>query len=112
MRRNVVGQHQDRRLALLHEVARHGEHEIRVGEIHLLQEVADLRHRDLGPALHEVGTPAFHVVVVELGRHLLAMAGRLGQHRGDDAAARALDQVPDEGLADAVAQHHELLMPR
>ena len=37
------------------------------------------------------------------------MPARLGQHRRDHAIGRALDQVPDERLADAVAQHDEPL---
>src|SRR5882757_9765631 len=42
-----------------------------------------------------------HRVVGQLGTE----AAGLCQHRGDHALGRALDQVPDEGPADAVAQH-------
>ena len=31
------------------------------------------------------------------------------QHGRDDAIGRALQQIPDEGSADAEAEHHELI---
>ena len=109
MRRNIVRQDQHRRLATAHEIARHGEHEVGVGAVHLGQELIDLLHRDLGPALDQFRTPALHVVVVEQVAHLRARAARLRQHGGDDAIGRALQQIPDEGPADAEAEHHELV---
>src|SRR5712691_2282513 len=49
--RNVVGQHQDWRLAVAHEIARHGVHEIgAITTVHVGQEGVDHRHRDVGPA--------------------------------------------------------------
>ena len=50
VRRDVVRQYQDRRLATLHEIARHGVDEIGVVPVHLGQERVDHRHRDIGPA--------------------------------------------------------------
>ncbi len=71
--------------------------------------MAHLVHRVFGPLLRELGPPALHVVVVELRRQLGPEAGGLRQHGGDDAVAHALDQVPDQRLADAITQHHEFL---
>ena len=62
-----------------------------------------------GRRFDQLRPPALHVVVVEQVAHLGARAARLRQHRGDDAVRRALDQVPDQGAADAEAQHHELV---
>ena len=46
---------------------------------------------------------------VEKVAHLRARATGLRQHGRDDAIGRALQQVPDQGAADAEAQHHELV---
>ena len=108
MWRDVVRQHQDRRLAGTHEGACHGEHEVCVGEVHLLQEGIDRGQSDLGSAGNERRSPALHVVVVELVGHLRPMTGGLRKHGGNDPVGRPFQQVPDEGAADAVAQHHEL----
>ena len=107
VRRHVVRQHQDRRLAAAHEIARHGVDEVGAGPVHVGQEGIDHRHRDVGPAGAQLRTPALHVVVVGEGGHLRAVAAGLRRHRRDDAVAGALQQVPDERAADAEAEHHE-----
>src|ERR1700681_3344835 len=56
MRRDVVRQDQYGRLAIAHEIARHGEDEVGVGAEHLGQELLDPLHRDLGPALDQFRT--------------------------------------------------------
>ena len=108
VRRHIVRQDQDGRLAVVHEIARHGEDEVRVGAVHLLQEGIDHRHCDVGPARAERRAPAFDVVVIEEVGQLRTEPAGLGQHGRDDPLGRPLQQVPDEGAADAEAQHHEL----
>ena len=109
MRRDVVGHDQHRRLALLDEIAAHREHEVGIGAVHFGQEFIDLIHGDLGPPLHQLRAPSLHVVFVEEIARLGARAARLRQHGGDHAIGRALQQIPDEGPADAEAVHHELV---
>jgi hypothetical protein len=108
MRRHVVRQHQDRRLAAAHEIARHGVNEVGVGTVHVGQEGVDHRHRDVGPASAQFRTPAFHVVVVGKVGHLWAVAAGLCRHRRDHAVAGAREQVPDERAADAETEHQEV----
>jgi hypothetical protein len=96
-------------LAGVHEIARHGEHEVGVGAVHLGEVGAHLLDCDVRPACDQGWAPVAHVVLVELVRHLGPMAAGLRQHGGDHAPRRALDQVPDEGPADAAAQHHEAI---
>ena len=79
-----------------HEIARHGEDEVGVGAVHLGQEPVDHLHRDVGPALDQLRTPALHVVVVEEIAHLRTGPAGLRQHRRDDAIGRPLQEVPDE----------------
>jgi len=69
--RHVVRQHQDRRPAVAHEIARHGVHEVGVGAVHVGQEGIDHRHRDVGPAGAQLRAPALHVVVVGDGDPIL-----------------------------------------
>ncbi len=89
--RNVVGQHQDRRLAAAHEIARHGVHEIGASTpVHVGQESIDHRHRDVGPAGAQLRAPALHIVVVGEARHLRAVAAGLRRHGRDDAVAGPL----------------------
>ena len=110
MRRDIVRQDQHGRLAVAHEIARHGEDEVGIGAVHLGQEFVDHLHRDLGPALGgQRRAPALHVVVVEKVAHLRTRTAGLRQHGRDDSIRRPLQQVPDEGAADAEAQHHELV---
>src|SRR6185436_3901504 len=107
--RNIVRQHQDRRLAFAHEIARHGVHEVGARTaVHVGQERTDHRHRDIRPAGAQLRAPALHVVVVREARHLRTVAAGLRWHSGDDAVARPLQQIPDERTADAEAKHHEL----
>ena len=94
MGRNIVGQDKNRRLALAHEIARHGEDEVGVGAEHLGDELVDLLHGQVGPALDQIGSPAGHAAVVEHGRLFRPEADRLRRHRGDNAVRRPLDQVP------------------
>ena len=108
VRRDVVRQDQYRRLAGAHEIARHGEDEVGALGVHVGEEVVDHLHRDVGPARAERWTPALHVVLVEEVGQLRTEAAGLRQHGRDDAFGRSLQQVPDEGAADAEAQHHEL----
>ena len=106
--RHVIRQHQDRRLAVAHEIPGHGVHEVGAGAVHVGQEGVDHRHRQVGPAGAQFRAPALHVVVVgEIG-HLRAVAAGLRRHGGDDAVAGAAQQVPDERAADAEAEHHEI----
>jgi hypothetical protein len=89
--RNVVGQHQDRRLAVAHEIARYGVHEIGASAtLHVGQETIDHRHRYVGSAGAQLRAPAFHIVVVGETRHLRAVAAGLRRHGGDDAVAGPL----------------------
>jgi hypothetical protein len=44
------------RLAIAHEIARHGKDEVGVGVVHLGQEFVYRLHRDVGPALKQLGT--------------------------------------------------------
>ena len=93
-----------------HEVARYGEHEVGVRAVHARQEPLDRLHRDLGPALHELGTPSPSYCC---RRKASGFSWRkpLGcaSHGRDDALGRALEQVPDERTADAEAEHHEFV---
>jgi hypothetical protein len=45
----VVRQHEYRRPAVAHEIARHGKDEVGVGAVHLGEEGVEHRHRDVGP---------------------------------------------------------------
>ena len=107
MGRHVVGQHQYRGLAVAHKIAADGEHEIRPLCVHVLQEGVAHRHRDVRPAFAQCRGPALDVVVIEQGGHRRPEAARLRRHRRDDAPSCALQQIPDERAADAVAQRHE-----
>ena len=109
MRRDVVGQDQDRGLAGTDELTGHGEDEVGVGAIHVGQEGFDHRHGDFRPAGAERRAPADDVVLIELVRQFRAEAAGLRQHGGDDAFGRALQQVPDERAADAEAHHQEFV---
>jgi hypothetical protein len=51
--------------------------------------------------------PALGVVVVEQVAHLRPRARGHRKHRGDDPVGSALDQIPDQGTADAEAENHE-----
>ena len=103
MRRDIVGQDQHRRLAIAHEIARHREDEIGLVRYILVRNSSTMSIVMSGRALDQLRTPALHVVVVEQVARLRAQAARLRQHRRDDAVRRALQQVPDEGAADAEA---------
>jgi len=109
MRRDIVREDQHGRLAGTHEIARHGEDEVRIGPVHLRQEFLDHRHRDVGPAGDQRRAPARDVVLVEEIGHLRAEPARLRQHRGDDARGRPPQEVPDERAANAETHHHELV---
>src|SRR6516162_1979749 len=108
VRRDVVRQHQYRRLTSAYEIARHGEYEVSVRAVHLADEGVDHLHRDVGPTGAQRRAPALDVILVEEVGNLRAEAARLRQHGGDDAPGRAPQQVPDERGADAEAHHHEL----
>src|SRR5258706_3689462 len=109
VRRNVVRQHQYGRLAVAHEIARHGDDEIGVGAVHLGQEFIGHLHRDFGPVLDQLGGPALHVVIIKMIAHLRTGTARLYEHGSDDALGGPLQQVPDHGTAHAEAHHHEFL---
>jgi hypothetical protein len=51
-----------RRLPIAHESARHGKDEVGVGVVHLGQEFVYRLHRDVGPALKQLGTQVFRMV--------------------------------------------------
>ena len=108
MRRHVVRQDQDRRLAAAHEIARDGEHEIGVGPEHFRDVAVDRIGGDIGPAFEEVHRPGLADVVEHVG-HLGSEAHRLRDDRRGDTVGRALEEVPDERPADAEAHHGELL---
>src|SRR3954469_10076674 len=82
--RDIVWKNQDGRLARPHEIARYGKDEIGVRAVHLCEESIDHRHRNLGPALAQFGSPSGHVVLVEEIRHLLAKPAGLRQNRSND----------------------------
>ena len=109
VRRDIVGQDQHRRLAIAHEIARHREDEVGIGAVHLGEELVDRLHRDVGPLRDQRRAPALHIGLVEQVAHLRTRPAGLRQHGRDDPVGRALQQVPDEGAADAEAHHHELV---
>jgi pimeloyl-ACP methyl ester carboxylesterase len=53
--------------------------------------------------------PAGHAAVVKDGGHLRPEPDGLGRHGRDNAIGRTSQEVPDEGAANAEAQHHELV---
>ena len=75
----------------------------------LVRNFSAMLHRDVGPAFRQFQRPALHVVVVEQIAHLGTRARGHRQHARDDAIRRALDEIPDQGAADAEAQHHEFV---
>jgi len=101
--RRDVGQDQDGRLAIAHKIAGDGEDEIGVGAVHPGQEFVDHLHRDFGPAPDQVRAPAFYVGFVEEVAGLRARSRGLSEHGSDCAIGRALQEVPDEGAANAEA---------
>ena len=107
--RGVIRQDQYGRLALTHEIARHGPDEVGIGPVHLRQEPVDHVHRDVGPALDQLRTPALHVVLVAEIRHLRPEPAWLHRHGRHDTIRGPLQEVPDEGTGYAEAQHHELV---
>jgi hypothetical protein len=108
VRRDIVRENQYGCLASAHEIARHGEDEVGVRAVHFIQEGADHRHRDFGPAGAQRWAPAGDVVVIEEVGHFRTKPAGLHQHGGNDTLGRPQQQVPDEGTADAEAHHHEL----
>src|ERR1700757_2337412 len=65
MRWDVIRQNEHGGLTLTHEVARHGEDEVRVRLVHARGKLLDHRHRDFWPTFHERRAPSHHVVVIE-----------------------------------------------
>src|SRR5882672_4197755 len=70
MRRDVIRQDQYGRLAIAHEIARHGEDEVGVGAEHPGHEFLDHLGREIGPALDQFRTPASHADIVHDVGHL------------------------------------------
>src|SRR5713101_1326277 len=68
MRRDIIRQDQYGRLAIAHEIARHGKDEVGVGVVHLGQEFVHRLHRDVGPALEQLGTPGLSYCLRRKGR--------------------------------------------
>ena len=62
-----------------------------------------------GRRLTSSGAQPFMLAVVEIVAQFRPRAARHGQHGGGDAIAGALQQIPDQGTADAEAEHHEFL---
>src|SRR5688572_30805479 len=112
MPRGVVRQDQYRRLATLHEVARHREHEVRVVAEHSGQESVDHFSRDLGASLDQWRAPTRCLALIEGVWQLRPEPDRLRWHCRDDAVWRPLDEVPDEGPRNAEAEHHERVDPQ
>ncbi len=62
-----------------------------------------------GRRLTNSGPQPCHIGVVEKVAHLRTRSAGLRQHGCDNTIRRPPQEVPDEGAADAEAQHHELL---
>ncbi len=109
MRRDIIGQDQYRRLAITHEIACDGKNEVGVGAVHAGQKFVDHLDRDVGPAACQRRAPGLHIAFVEKVAHLRARPARLREHGRNDTIGRSPQKVPDEGAANAEAQHHELV---
>src|SRR4029453_14014083 len=81
MRRDVIRQYEYGRLALPHEIARHGEDEVGVRAEHPGHELLDSLCRDVRPALDQLRTPARHAGVVHDVGHLGRESDGLRRHR-------------------------------
>ena len=68
MGRDIIRQDQYGRLAITHEIAGHGIHEVRVGVIHLGQKFVDRLHLDVGPLLDEFRIVIYNSQMVEVRR--------------------------------------------
>jgi hypothetical protein len=81
-----------RRLPIAHEIARHGKDEVGVGVVHLGQEFVYRLHRDVGPALKQLGTQVFRMVpgMDDCGFRINGPVSQLG-------ASRSVDRVPTMG---------------
>ena len=109
MCRDIVRQDQYGRLAIAHEVARYGEHKVRVGAEHSGHIFLGHLHLDFGTALHEVWSPGGHAGVIENLWHFRPEPNRLGQHAADNTIRCPLQEVPNEGSADAETHDHEFV---
>ena len=56
MRRDIIRQDQNGRLAVAHEIAGHREDEVGISAIHLRQKFLDHLHGDVGPTLDQFRT--------------------------------------------------------
>jgi hypothetical protein len=76
----------DGRLAIAHEIARHGKDEVGVGVVHLGQEFVYRLHRDVGPALKQLGTQLFRMVpgMDDCGFQINGPVSQLGASRSVD----------------------------
>ena len=107
MRRRVVRQDEDRRAAVLDEVARHAIEEIGLGAPQAVEIFIDRVLRHLGPALLEIGQPVVGAVAIHDTRVFRPIPDGLVEHRRDDAVGRTLQELAGKAAADAVAHEKE-----
>ena len=108
MRRRVVRQHQDRRVAVLDELARHAVQEIRLSAPQAMEILVDRVLRHLGPPLFEIGQPVIGAVPVHDAGLFRPVPDGLVENRGGDPVRRPLQQLAGKAAADAVAHEEEL----
>src|SRR6266550_8381772 len=110
---NIIGQDQDWVLATAHEIACHGEEEVRVSFKHFGHELVGRLHRDLRSLGGYLSRPAApKCALVFSVAHLRTPAHGLCQHSGGNTIGGALQKAPDERSANAEAQHHKLVDPQ
>ena len=88
MRRRVVRQDEDRRPAVLDELARDAVEEVGLYAPQAVKILFDRVHRHLGPAGAEIGEPILVAVPIHDIRVFRALSDALAEHRGDDAVQR------------------------
>src|SRR5580704_8334740 len=112
MRLGVIRHDKDRRCALTYEIARHTENEIIIFPVHFSEEGRAHFHCDIRPPLAQRWCPVLHVVPIEKVGHFGPEATWHRWHGGYDALGSTLQHSPDEGAADAKAEHHEPVDPQ
>ena len=109
MRRDVIRQHQDRCVAVPHEVARHAVQKIGLHDVEVVQVCLDRVQRHVGPPREEVGDPALLCRYMTVGS-----SGRwptLWQKTTAATRSGALQQRPGKAATNAVAHVEELVDP-
>jgi hypothetical protein len=111
MRRHIVRQDEHRRLAVAHEIARHGEDEVGLVRYILVRNFSTISMVISGRRLTSAG-PSPSCCCRRTGRASRDANRWLRQHGGDDPIGRALQQVPDEGPPMQKPSTMNLSMPR